>query len=95
MKFSVDSAAVGDAAIVARNSASVIRGEVTAMMGHLLALQGVWTGAASVAFEGLAQRWQATQAQVETALDQISLALDATSATYAEAETQSTRMFSM
>lgn len=95
MKFSVDSQAVGDAAIIARNSASNLRGEVTAMMGHLLALQSVWTGSASLAFEGLAQRWQATQAQVEAMLDQISLALDAAGNTYADAETMSTRMFAM
>lgn len=95
MKFSVDSGAVADAGVVTRNCATNLRSEVSAMMGHLLSLQSVWTGAASLAFEGLAYQWQATQAQVEEMLDRISLALDATSTTYSDAETTSARMFAI
>ncbi|HZK04472.1 MAG TPA: WXG100 family type VII secretion target [Actinomycetaceae bacterium] len=93
MKYSVDSAAVALAATRARATSAAIHSEVTAMMAHLLALQSSWTGSASIAFDELARRWQLVQVQVETSLDQISVALDSAAATYAETESAAARMF--
>ena len=92
-RFQVDSAEVAQAAAVTRASTAAIRGEVSAMMGHLTQLQGTWTGSASAAFAGCAEQWRATQAQVDAALEQITLALDTASRTYAEAEAAAHGLF--
>lgn len=93
MRFAVDSAEVAQAAALTRASAAAVHTEVTAMMAHLLALQGSWTGSAAAAFGDLAQRWRATQSQVESMLEQISLALDTAATAYADAESTNARMF--
>ena len=62
-------------------------------MAHLLALQGSWTGSAAAAFGELAQRWRLTQQQVESTLEQVSLALDAAAHAYDDAESTNARMF--
>lgn len=93
MRYSVDSAEVALAADRARASAAGMHSEASAMMGHLLALQGSWTGAASDVFADLAQRWQLQQQQLEGVLEQISAALATAAEAYAGAEAQTARLF--
>ncbi|WP_127131174.1 WXG100 family type VII secretion target [Georgenia sp. SYP-B2076] len=92
-RFQVDSAEVAHAAAQTRMTTSTIRAEVTAMMNHLVQLQGSWTGSASAAFSTCADQWRSTQAQVEATLEQITLALDTASRTYADAETNAQGLF--
>ncbi|UFU07224.1 WXG100 family type VII secretion target [Ruania halotolerans] len=92
-RFEVDSAEVARAGANARNSAVVIQTEVTNMMRHLTALQSSWRGGASTAFTGLLTDWRATQQQVESSLEQISMALDAGAREYEGAESNTMRMF--
>nr|NLD41282.1 WXG100 family type VII secretion target [Actinomycetales bacterium] len=94
MKYSVDSQEVSLAALKTRTTGATIQSEVGVMMGHLATLRSTWTGSASIAFDELARRWQVVQAQVETNLQQISQALDAAAATYADTEAAAARMFS-
>ncbi len=93
MRYTVDSAEIALAAARARSTGTAIHTEVGAMMSHLIALQSTWTGSAAIAFEELARRWQAVQAQVEANLEQISLALDSAATTYAETEAATARLF--
>ncbi|MPV38096.1 WXG100 family type VII secretion target [Georgenia subflava] len=92
-RFQVDSAEVALAAAQTRTTTSTIRAEVAAMMNHLLQLQASWTGTAAAAFGGCADQWRATQAQVESSLEQITLSLDAASRTYADAEASAQGLF--
>ena len=92
MKYTVDSSEVAQAAARTRASAAAVHAEVAAMMAHLLALQGSWTGPAAAAFGDLAQRWRLTQQQVESMLEQISLALGTAATAYADAESANARM---
>ncbi|MDD9205993.1 WXG100 family type VII secretion target [Georgenia sp. 10Sc9-8] len=94
VRFQVDSTEVAAAAARTRTSSGVIRGEVAAMMGHLGQLQTAWTGQAAAAFGACAEQWRATQGQVEATLEQITLALDSASRTYAEAEQAAHSLFS-
>lgn len=93
MKYTVDSAEIAHAAARARASAGTIHTEVAAMMTHLLALQGSWSGVASAAFEDLAHRWRLTQQQVEAALEQVTAALQQAGTAYADAEQANARLF--
>lgn len=93
MRFEVDSAQVAQAAGAARVSGAAIHAEVAAMLRHLTELQACWRGGAASSFEGLLAEWRATQVQVETALEHISLALDGAARQYADAETAATRLF--
>jgi WXG100 family type VII secretion target len=92
-QFQVDTeriqAASGD---IARISAE-IEGQVTAMMGKLIALQDAWKGTASTRFQGVVSEWQGTQRQVKSSLDSIGTTLAAAGAQYAETEAQAERMF--
>lgn len=92
-RFQVDSAEVAQAAAQTRLSTSAIRTEVTAMMAHLVQLQSGWTGAAAASFGMCADQWRGTQAQVEASLEQITLALDAASRTYEDAEFNAQGLF--
>ncbi|GAB2605466.1 WXG100 family type VII secretion target [Pseudactinotalea suaedae] len=92
-RFEVDSGEILRAGGNARASAAAIRSEVSAMMGHLAALQDSWRGSASAAFSTVLADWRVTQQQVESSLDSIALCLDAGSRQYEEAETSALRMF--
>lgn len=92
-RFEVDSGEVAQAGASARVSATTINTEVTNMMRHLTNLQSSWKGGASAAFASLIVEWRATQQQVESSLEQISQALDASARHYADVEDQATRMF--
>lgn len=92
-RFEVDSAEIMRASGSTRSSAAAIRSEVSAMMGHLTALQDSWRGGASAAFGAVLADWRATQQQVEASLDSIAMCLDAGSRQYEEAETSALQMF--
>ena len=92
-RFEVDSGEIMRASGSTRTSAAAIRSEVSAMMGHLTALQDSWRGGASAAFSAVLADWRATQQHVESSLDSIALCLDAGSRQYEEAETSAMRMF--
>lgn len=93
-RFEVDSAEVARAGAAARSSAAIINTEVTNMMRHLTSLESSWRGGASAAFASLITDWRVTQRQVETSLDNISHALDASARQYADVEAANLRMFS-
>lgn len=93
MQFTVNTAEVAAASTRARASVEAIRTESAALMGHLIALQGTWTGGAATAFGAAADQWQVTQRIVEENLAAISLALDHAAASYAETESRATRLF--
>ena len=92
-RFEVDSAQVAQAGAAVRGSTAAIRTEVGAMMRHLVELQASWRGGAADAFGSVVADWSATQLRVEESLDQITAALSAAAASYAEAELQATRLF--
>ncbi|GMA30357.1 WXG100 family type VII secretion target [Litorihabitans aurantiacus] len=91
--FRVDAEAVAGAARSTRTSGVTISAEVAAMMSHLTALESTWQGSAQAQFAALAQQWRATQAQVESSLDSIALALDNAARQYTDTETSTTRLF--
>ncbi|MDC4232223.1 WXG100 family type VII secretion target [Actinomyces sp. B33] len=91
--YMVDSDQV--AVVAARTAATAdrIRVEVQAMLAELLALQGSWTGAASLSFQECVSQWRATQVQVETALEAIGSQMGLAANAYAEAEARSVSLF--
>ena len=93
MRYEVDSAQVAQASAAAGTSVGVIRGEVAALMRHLTDLQAGWRGGAATAFTGVVTEWGVTQQRVEASLDQITAALSAAAAHYADAEAAATRLF--
>lgn len=93
MQFTVNSQEIQSASARITGSASTIRSEVQAMMAHLQALQGSWTGAASESFADCSRRWHLVQQQIETSLDEISMALGRAAQSYEEVENASRAMF--
>lgn len=92
-QYNVDAAQVANASTLAANSAEALRAEVGAMMSHLTALEGSWQGGAASAFTGLLQEWRAAQVQVESALDNITVALGQAAQQYQSAEDNASRLF--
>lgn len=92
-RFEVDSAHVAQAAGAARACGGAIHTEVASMVRHLTELQGTWRGGAAASFEAVLAEWRATQAQVESALDHLTQALDAAARHYSDAELTATRLF--
>ena len=74
--YSVDTAAVADTAARTRARIATIQTEVDGMRGDIGLLQSCWTGTASDSMAACAADWHLTQIQVQSNLDQISLALD-------------------
>ena len=74
--YSVDTAAVADTAARTRTRIATIQTEVDGMRGDIGLLQSCWTGTASDSMAACAADWHLTQLQVQSNLDQISLALD-------------------
>ena len=91
--FSVDSAHIASCASRIQITCDSIRSEVSALMNELLALKDTWQGGASAQFSDSVASWQLTQAQVESALDQISGSLSHAAQVYADAEAQSIGLF--
>lgn len=92
-RFEVDSAQVESAAGAVRGSAAVIGSEVDRMARHLQELQAAWKGQAASQFQAVAENWRATQERVKQNLEEVSAALAAAGATYADAESANLRMF--
>ncbi|WP_172120520.1 WXG100 family type VII secretion target [Actinomyces faecalis] len=91
--FSVDTQAVADTAARARARVATIQAEVDAMNGDIATLQASWTGGASASMASCAADWHLTQVQVQTSLDAISQALDASALAYDEAESTNVSRF--
>jgi WXG100 family type VII secretion target len=93
VRYEVDSERVAQASAAVNGSVGAIRSEVAAMMRHLQDLQSSWQGGAATSVAGVMGQWQATQTQVEAALDAVTAALSAAARTYADAEAQASRLF--
>ncbi|MBN9213549.1 MAG: type VII secretion protein [Microbacterium sp. SCN 70-200] len=91
--FSVDSDAVLAATGAIRATADRLQGETSAMLGQLTQLQGTWTGSASVAFQGVIDRWRLTQRDLEAALGDIGAALAHAGNQYVQTEVAAAGLF--
>jgi WXG100 family type VII secretion target len=94
-RYEVDSAQVAAAAASVQARAGSIRSEVAAMHRQLADLQGSWRGAAATAFAGVLSDCSATEARLDASLEQIVAAMQSAARTYAEAESQASRLFSV
>lgn len=92
-QYQVDSDAVLSAESALRASAARIQGEVSGMLGQLVALQSSWTGQASTAFQSVVSDWRNTQHLVEQSLAGITHALGRAGQQYAEAEQANASLF--
>ena len=91
--FSVDSDAGLTATGAIRATADRLQGETAAMLGQLTQLQGSWTGAAAIAFQGVIDRWRLTQRELEAALGDIGTALSHAGSQYAQTEAAASGLF--
>jgi len=91
--FSVDSDAVLTATSAVRATSDRLQGETAAMLAQLTQLQGSWTGAASVAFQGVVERWRAAQRDLDAALADINAALTSAGTQYAQTESAAAGLF--
>jgi early secretory antigenic target protein ESAT-6 len=91
--FSVDSDAVLSATSLVQGTVGRLESESTALLAQLTQLQGSWSGSAAVAFQGVVERWRATQRQVEETLGDISAALTTAGRQYADVELTSASLF--
>mgnify|MGYP003452124821 CR=1 FL=1 len=92
-QYTVDAEAVATAARSTRTSGATISAEVAAMMTHLSTLESSWQGSTATQFAALSQQWRGTQAQVESNLDAIALALENAARQYTDTEASTTRLF--
>ncbi len=92
-QYHVDAAQIAHASAFAARSAQSIRTEVATMLAQLQALEASWQGGAASGFTSVVQQWRATQAQVDTALDQIAQSLSTAAQHYQDAEDVAARMF--
>ena len=93
--FAVDSEAVVSATATARATAERVRTGVASLVANLQALQGSWSGSASIAFQEILEMWRATQREVDSSLDRVNLALDSAARQYSEAEQANVSLFRM
>jgi 6 kDa early secretory antigenic target len=91
--YSVDSDAVISATVAVHGTADRMQSDAQAMLSQLTQLQSSWTGAASVAFQGILDRWRLAQAQMDASLIEIGTALASAGRQYAEAEQLSAGLF--
>jgi len=91
--FSVDSDAVLSATHAIRATGDRVQTETASMLAQLTQLQSSWTGAASVAFQSVVERWRAAQRELDAALSDISTALSAAGQQYAQTEQATAGMF--
>ena len=91
--YQVDSEAVAAASTTIRGPRDRIQSETSSLLGPLVALQGSWTGQASVGFQGVVTAWKATQARVDEALGAIALALGQAGRQYADVEFANAQLF--
>ncbi len=92
-RYQVDSEAVLAVTAAARTSIGRIQAEVDGLHGHLVNLQGSWTGQASAAFQGVVSEWKATEQRVGEVLTALSEALGRAGQHYADIELHNARLF--
>ena len=63
------------------------------MTASLQDLQSSWTGSASTNFQGVLDKWRATQRQVEESIAQINEALSRAGVNYSDTEQSNASMF--
>ncbi len=91
--FSIDSDAVAAATGAIRATSGRIESDTATLSAQLTQLQSSWTGGASVAFQGVVERWRAAAREVESALTDIGTALDTAGQQYLQAESAAAGMF--
>ena len=91
--FTVDSEDLQAKSAAVSGTVGRIQAETSALQAQLADLQRTWTGQASAAFQASAENWRSVQVQVDQALESIGIALAASGASYADAETSALSMF--
>ena len=81
-QFIVDSEVIASKSAQAKAHVASITAEVNGMTASLQDLQSSWTGSASTNFQGVLDKWRATQRQVEESIAQINEALSRAGVNY-------------
>ena len=92
-QFIVDSEVIASKSAQAKAHVASITAEVNGMTASLQDLQSSWTGSASTNFQGVLDKWRATQRQVEESIAQINEALSRAGVDYSDTEQSNASMF--
>ena len=92
-QFIVDSEVIASKSAQAKAHVASITAEVNGMTASLQDLQSSWTGSASTHFQGVLDKWRATQRQVEESIAQINEALSRAGVNYSDTEQSNASMF--
>ncbi|MDO4884493.1 MAG: WXG100 family type VII secretion target [Rothia sp. (in: high G+C Gram-positive bacteria)] len=92
-QFIVDSEVIASKSAQAKAHVTSITAEVNGMTASLQDLQSSWTGSASTNFQGVLDKWRATQRQVEESIAQINEALSRAGVNYSDTEQSNASMF--
>ena len=92
-QFIVDSEVIASKSAQAKAHVASITAEVNGMTASLQDLQSSWTGSASTNFQGVLDKWRATQRQVEESIAQINEALSHAGVNYSDSEQSNASMF--
>ena len=92
-QFIVDSEVIASKSAQAKAHVASITAEVNGMTASLQDLQSSWTGSASTNFQGVFDKWRATQRQVEESIAQINEALSRAGVNYSDTEQSNASMF--
>ena len=92
-QFIVDSEVIASTSAQAKAHVASITAEVNGMTASLQDLQSSWTGSASTNFQGVLDKWRATQRQVEESIAQINEALSRAGVNYSDTEQSNASMF--
>ena len=92
-QFIVDSEVIASKRAQAKAHVASITAEVNGMTASLQDLQSSWTGSASTNFQGVLDKWRATQRQVEESIAQINEALSRAGVNYSDTEQSNASMF--
>lgn len=93
--YSVDSEQMAAAVGAAYTEIEQVRVHAASLLAHLTGLQSSWQGEASTAFQGVVERWRATQVQVEEAISEVNRGLGLAAEHYGSAEQDIQRMFAV
>ena len=92
-QFIVDSEVIASKSAQAKAHVASITAEVNGMTASLQDLQSSWTGSASTNFQGVLDKWRATQRQVEESIAQINEALSRAGVNSSDTEQSNASMF--
>ena len=92
-QFIVDSEVIASKSAQAKAHVASITAEVNGMTASLQDLQSSWTGSASTNFQGVLDKWRATQRQVEESIAQINEALSRAGVNYSDTEQSNASIF--